>query len=239
VNGNDELNEDQLRDAARAIDGAAREESTGGAVDEAINTVIPPEDPAPAGAPADEPRPRGRYKKKSHKKGAGKTTREPKQRTPPEEPPPAGAPAGESAPGPGIDETFFRNAFASAVNAGVQLAKRSGWSSPGTKMVSEEDWVSAVAHCVDALRVKYLGDSIDEFQEEAALLLLVAPWAVANILRMLDERAKAQRASNHDARFNGKREEPQTSGVDTGQTQSGSGRSDDGQRELSIVGSSS
>lgn len=243
------MTEEELATAAAKIDNAAQTENTGGIVDEAIgNTTASHEPVAGEPAPAAPAGKRSYTKKKSHKKGGGKTTRKPKKtdrQSTANSGATAGAreePAGEQAPdaGPSIDETFLRNALASAVNSGVQLAKRSGWTSPGTQMVSEQDWVSAVAHCVDALRIKYLGDSIEEFQEEAALLLLVAPWAISNVLRILDERRRARTASERESdnatRFNGQRQKPYDGSADSQHEPGNSGRPDEGRSQLPQLG---
>jgi len=211
---------------AAALDTLAEADDSAGAVDAAIGATKPDTTAAPAAKP-----------KKSHHKKKGRPSKNPSDdamRNPAKKPVPGGA---ETSPGSttGVDEIpdeFLKQAIATAANSGLQMLKRSGWTSPATKMMSEEEFCHAAAHCIDAIRVKYMGNSLDEYGAEVALVLLVAPWTLQNIMRILDARRKGSRVAGLD----GIRKDVQAGGAHPGGAAGNPGGSDDGLEKLSELG---
>src|SRR6185295_276077 len=211
---------------AAALDTLAEADDSAGAVDAAIGATKPDTTAAPAAKP-----------KKSHHKKKGRPSKNPSDdamRNPAKKPVPGGA---ETSPGSttGVDEIpdeFLKQAIATAANSGLQMLKRSGWTSPATKMMSEEEFCHAAAHCIDAIRVKYMGNSLDEYGAEVSLVLLVAPWTIQNLMRIMDERRKSHRAT----RVDGIRKDAHVSGADSDGAAGNSHRSDDGFEKLPELG---
>ncbi len=214
-----------LSQEAAALDQVAAIDDAAGVVDTALNNAT-----APAAAPGRPAPVVSKGKKRGRKKGSGRkpasTVRQagaaPENET---------ATAASETAAADLPEDFLEQALSSAANNGLQLLKRSGWTSPATSMMTEEEFCRGVAHCLDAMRVKYMGESLEAYQEEAALILLVAPWAVQNLLRVLDER-KSRRAS----RVNGIRKDTQDGGANSNGSAGDPSRSDDRSEQLRKMG---
>jgi len=205
--------EEDLLAAAARIDQAVKDEGAAGTLDQVIAT--PPEASTPE-------KKRGRpskYKKSHHKKTAsGSTTG--KTETP-----------GET-PAPAVDGGSLEGVISGLINNGLQLAKKKGWTSPGTELLPEADWCSLCSTLLDKLRVKYMGDNLGEYEDELTLAMLVAPWAIFNIGRMIDARVKSRRAVGR----NGKRENDEAGGTPKREGPGNPGGPDDGQQSIPGLG---
>ena len=108
-------------------------------------------------------------------------------------------------------DRFLKDALGAVVTQSVTIAKAKGWSSPETAIASEQQWCMSVATCLDAVINKYLPDALLNYQEEAALLLLVLPWVTSNLMRGV-KRGKDSRGT----RGNGIGENNEAVRTDTG-----------------------
>jgi len=219
---------EDLAAQAAALDELANQEDTAGAVDAAIGATLEEEPGEPAAAvPAKPRRTHHKKKKKNPSDGAMKK--------PAQKPVPGGDAVSPGATNGAVEEIpdeFLKQAIATAANSGLQMLKRSGWTSPQTKMMTEEEFCHAAAHCIDAIRIKYMGNTLDQYGAEVSLVLLVAPWTIQNLMRIMDERRKSHRAT----RVDGIRKDAHVSGADSDGAAGNSHRSDDGFEKLPELG---
>lgn len=195
---------------AAAIESAAEGEATTGTIDTALGTVADISESDISGRPGRKPGGKNKHKKKGRPRGAS-------------------SPGADSSPTTAgttddVPDDFLKGAIGNALQAIVQASNAAGWQSPASPVMSEADWVAAVAECADVVIEKYIGPKAKALAPEIMLAGLVLPWLSINLWKVVNERRKSHRAVGRD----GKRQDTNAPAADRQPAPGDTDRSHDG-----------
>ena len=197
---------------AAAIENAVDGEANTGTIDTALGTVA---DISESDIPARPGRkPGGKNKPKKKHRPAARAASSPGADS-------SGTTAGTS---DDVPEDFLKGALGNALQAIVQASNAAGWQSPASPVMTESDWVAAVAECADVVIGKYIGPKAKALAPEIMLAGLVLPWLSINLWKVVNERRKNHRVAG----LNRKRENEDAAGTDREPAAGDPGRPDDG-----------